>query len=125
MQTLVTIHSWTRWVVLAALIAGVVVGLLRYRARVEWNPSFYQLMVMVVDIQVAIGAVLWIFYDGWNRNFFFSVLHPVAMLLALGVAHAGFTIAKKRAELRSWLLMAIASAASLVFVIGAIPWDRL
>ncbi|MCP3998769.1 MAG: hypothetical protein GY722_27410 [bacterium] len=47
------------------------------------------------------------------------------MLLALAVAHLAFVFAKKRSEVRSWLLMAGASVVSLVLIIGAIPWDRL
>ncbi len=125
MQQLVTIHSWTRWLVLAALIAGLIVGVLRYRRAAAWSPHYYQLMVMVIDIQVAIGAAIWLFYDGWRRGFFFSVLHPVAMLLALAVAHIGFVVAKRRDEVRSWLLMTVVSAVSLALVIAAIPWDRL
>lgn len=125
METLVTIHSWTRWLVLVALIGGVVIGVLRYRSRAEWDPSFFQLAVMVVDIQVAIGLVIWIFDNGWSETFFFKVIHPVFMLLALGVAHMGLAISKKRKELRSWLIIAGSLAASLVLIVGAIPWDRL
>ena len=125
MQQLVTIHSWTRWLVLLALVAGMVVGLQRYRGKSEWSPHYYQLMVMVVDVQVAIGVAIWVFYDGWKRGFFFSILHPVSMLLALTVAHVAFVIAKKRTEVRSWLLMGAASIVSLVLIVGAIPWDRL
>lgn len=125
MQQLVTIHSWTRWLVLIVLIAGIAIGFMRYRRRTDWSPHYYQLMVMVVDIQVAIGAVIWLFYDGWKRGFFYSVLHPVSMLLALAVAHVAFVFAKKRNEVRSWLIMAGASVISLVLIVGAIPWDRL
>ncbi len=125
MQQLVTIHSWTRWLVLVALVAGIAIGFMRYRSKADWSPHFYQLMVMVVDIQVAIGVVIWLFYDGWKRGFLFSVRHPSSMLLALAVAHLAFVFAKKRSEVRSWLLMAGASVVSLVLIIGAIPWDRL
>jgi small basic protein len=125
LQTLVTIHSWTRWLVLVALLAGIAVGVLRYRAGREWSPYIYQPVVMVVDIQVAIGAVIWSFYDGWNRGFFFAVLHPMTMLLALAVAHVGYAIANKRDDARSWLIAGGASLVSLALIIGAIPWDRL
>ncbi len=125
MQQLVTIHSWTRWLVLVALGAGIVLGVVRFRRKRDWSPHYYQLMVMVVDIQVAIGAAIWLFYDGWRRGFFYSVLHPVSMLIALSVAHIGFAFAKRRAEMRSWLLMAGASAVALALIIAAIPWDRL
>ena len=125
MQQLVTIHSWTRWVVLIALVAGIVFGFLRYRNKSDWSPHYYQLMVMVVDVQVAIGVVIWLFYDGWKRGFFFSVLHPASMLLALAVAHVAFVLAKRRNDVLSWLVMAGASVVSLVLIIGAIPWERL
>lgn len=125
METLVTVHSWTRWLVLLALVAGIVFGLVRYLSKTEWDPRLFQLAVMVVDIQVAIGIVIWIFDDGWSETFFFKVLHPVFMLLALGIAHMGFAVAKKRNEVRSWLIVAGSFLASLVLIMGAIPWDRL
>lgn len=125
MQQLVTIHSWIRWLVLIALVAGMTLGFIRRRSEGEWSPHYYQLMVMVVDIQVAIGVSIWLFYDGWKRGFFFSVLHPVSMLLALAVAHGAFVIAKKRNDARAWLIMSTGSALSLALIVAAIPWDRL
>ena len=125
LQTLVTIHSWTRWLVLAALLGAIVLGYLRFRAKAEWSPHFHQVAVMVIDIQVAIGIVIWLFYDGAKRGFFYAVLHPVVMLLALGVAHATFGIAKKRDEPKSWLIAGLGSLASLALIVAAIPWDRL
>jgi hypothetical protein len=47
------------------------------------------------------------------------------MLLALGIAHAGFAIAKRRAERVSWLIATGAAILSLALVVGAIPWARL
>lgn len=125
MQTLVTIHSWVRWVVLAALVGGVVVGLLRYRSKAEWQEGLFQLAVMTVDIQVAIGIVIWIDQSGWTYTFFFKVLHPVFMLAALAVAHLGLVLAKRRADARSYLLAGGSFLLALVLIIGAIPWDRL
>ncbi len=110
---------------MVALVAGLAMGFMRHRSKSDWSPHYYQLMVMVVDVQVAIGVVIWLFYDGWKRGFFYSVRHPVSMLLALAVAHVAFVIAKRRTEVRSWLIMAVASAASLLLIVGAIPWDRL
>jgi len=125
LQTLVTIHSWTRWLVLAALVGAIVVGVVRFRAKAEWSPHLHQVAVMAIDIQVAIGAIIWLFYDGAKRGFFYAVLHPVAMLLALGVAHAGFAIAKRRDEPRSWVIATSAYSVALLLIVGGIPWDRL
>ncbi len=125
LQTLVTIHSWTRWLVLIALLGGVVLPYVRFRAKADWSPHVHQVAVMLVDVQVAIGIVIWLFFSGANRGFYFAVLHPVTMLLALGVIHVGFRIAKKRNETRSWLVAGVGSLVSLILIVAAIPWDRL
>ena len=125
METLVTVHSWVRWLVLIALVGGAVVGLHRYRSKEKWEAGIYQIGVMTVDIQVAIGLVVWIERKGWNYTFFFGVLHPASMILALVVAHVGLVLAKKRNDNRSYLFASGSFVAALVLIIGAIPWDRL
>ena len=125
MEALVTIHSWVRWLVLLALLAAAVFGVYRYRARVEFEPSLFQIAVMTVDIQVAIGIVIWIFDDGWSETFFFKVLHPAFMLLALAVAHMGLVVAKRRNDERSYLLVGGSSLLALLLIVMGIPWDRL
>jgi hypothetical protein len=124
-DALVTVHSWVRWLVLLALIGGAVVGLVRYRRRADWDGGIFQVAVMILDIQVAIGVVIWIVDKAWDETFFFKVLHPVSMLAALAVAHAGFAVAKRRADLRSNLLAGASLFVSLVLIVLAIPWDRL
>ena len=125
METLVTIHSWVRWLVLAALLAGAIVGIYRYRARADFEPSLWQIAVMTVDIQVAIGIVIWIVDNGWSETFFFKVLHPAFMLAALAVAHIGLAVAKRRNDARSNLLAGASSLVALLLIIMGIPWDRL
>lgn len=125
METLVTVHSWVRWLVLVALVGGIGVGIARYRSKDDWNASLFQLAVMVVDIQVTIGLAIYLFYDGWPRDTFYEIIHPGAMILALVVAHAGFAVAKKRKSTESWLIVSGSFAVSLILIIGAIPWERL
>ena len=125
MEALVTIHSWVRWLVLLALLAAAVLGIYRYRTRVEFEPSLFQIAVMTVDIQVAIGIVIWIFDDGWSETFFFKVLHPAFMLIALAVAHMGLVLAKRRNDERSYLLAGGSSLLALLLIVMGIPWDRL
>jgi hypothetical protein len=125
LETLVTVHSWVRWLVLSALAGGAGLGLIRYRNKANWESSVFQLGVMTVDIQIAIGIVIWFERKGWNYSFFFKVLHPVSMLAALAVAHVGLAVAKRRSDARSYLLAGGAFVLTLVLIIGAIPWDRL
>ncbi len=125
METLVTIHSWVRWLVLLALLAGAVTGIYRYRIRAGFEPSLFQIAAMTVDIQVAIGIVIWIVDDGWSETFFFKVLHPAFMLAALAVAHIGLAVGKRRNDVRSNVLAGGSSLLALVLVVMGIPWDRL
>jgi hypothetical protein len=124
-DTLVTIHSWVRWLVLAALLAAAILGIYRYRARARFEPSFFQLAVMTIDIQVTIGIVIWIVDDGWSETFFYKVLHPAFMLAALAIAHIGLAIAKRRDDLRSNLLAGGSALLALVLIVMGIPWERL
>lgn len=125
MQTLVTVHSWVRWLVLVAVVLGVVTSVVRYRSNAKWRESVFQLGVMTVDIQVLIGIAIWIERKGWNYSFFFKILHPSSMLLALVVAHLGLALAKRRSDVRSYLVIGGSFTISLVLIVAAIPWDRL
>ncbi|MDJ0497580.1 MAG: hypothetical protein QNJ89_07105 [Acidimicrobiia bacterium] len=125
METLVTIHSWVRWLVLLALLTGAVIGVYRYRAQAGFEPGLFQIAAMTVDIQVAIGIVIWIVDDGWSETFFFKVLHPAFMLAALAVAHIGLAVGKRRNDVRSNVLAGGSSLLALVLVVMGIPWDRL
>jgi hypothetical protein len=114
-----------RWLVLAALLATAILGIYRYRTRAGFESSPFQLAVMTVDIQVTIGIVIWIFDDGWSETFFYKVLHPAFMLVALAIAHMGLAIAKRRNDLRSNLLAGGSSLLALVLIVMGIPWERL
>lgn len=125
METLVTIHSWVRWLVLAALLAAAIFGINRYRTRAEFEPGLFQLAAMTVDIQVTIGIVIWVVDDAWSETFFYKVLHPAFMLAALAIAHIGLAIAKRRNDLRSNLFAGGSALLALVLIVMGIPWDRL
>ena len=125
METLVTVHSWLRWVVLVALLGGALLGFYRYRAGAAWEAGPFQIGVMTVDIQVTIGIVIWVFDDGWSETFFFKILHPAFMLAALAIAHLGLIMARRRDETRSYLFVGGTYLLSLLLIVAAIPWDRL
>ena len=125
MQTLVTIHSWFRWLVLLALVFGIGFGYLRFRAQRDWLPYVHQVVVMMVDVQVAIGVVIWVFFDGWRRGSFLAYVHPLTMLSALAVIQIAAAVAGRRQAVQSWLIVAGGSLVSLLLIVAAIPWDRL
>jgi len=129
MDTLVTVHSLLRWLVLLALIGGfvVAVGASRRPGEAFANPV-YSGVAMVLDLQVTIGLILWLFNNGWDQNAFMAYFHPVAMLAALGVTH--MAIVRGRGVARNDhaganRVVAIGLAIAFVLIVSAVPWDRL
>ena len=125
MDIIIDIHSWLRWLVLLALIGGAGIGFVRNSRGEPWQEGFFSLAVIVIDVQVLLGIIIWVFNSGWDQGFFFAVLHPLMMMAAVAVAHIGLVRARKRNDTRSNLIVAYAFVISFVFVVMAVPWDRL
>jgi hypothetical protein len=128
-DTVVTIHSIVRWIVIAALLGGGLAGLAAARRPdAPFQNAVYSIAVMILDVQVALGLVVYLFNEGWSEGGFIAVFHPIAMLLALGFAHA--MIARTRrtaAEGDAAAANRIAGAGLLVtlaIVFAAVPWQR-
>jgi len=124
-ETLVEVHSGVRWLVLLALLAGAVVGIYRARTGAAWESGLFQIGVIALDVQVLIGIVIWIVDDAWSETFFYKIIHPGVMLVALAVAHVGLVLAKRRDDDRSNMLTGGSFILALVMITAAIPWDRL
>jgi len=90
MLAMVTVHGLWRWVVLvAALLAIAGSKIAPDSGSGEWGGRTGLFYSVALDLQVLIGLVLWVLEAGWRLNPFFAYIHPVTMLLALSVAHAG------------------------------------
>ena len=114
MDIIIDIHSWLRWLVLLALIGGAGIGFVRNGRGEPWQEGFFSLAVIVIDVQVLLGIIIWVFNSGWDAGFFFAVLHPLLMLGALAIAHIGLVRARRRNDTRSNLIVAWAFTLSLV-----------
>ena len=125
METLVDIHSWLRWLVLLALGGGTIVGFVSATQKREWNDTAYAVAAIIVDVQVALGIILWIFNQGWELGFFIAVIHPILMLAAVAVAHITVKRARTQGGTPAHMTAGIGLAISLVLVVAAIPWQRL
>src|SRR3954451_12318487 len=75
-----------------------------------------------MDIQVVIGILVWIFGD-WDRNDNTLLwVHPVAMVIATGLAHAGRVMSERASGARSKGARGLAFfGASLLVILIAIP----
>lgn len=125
LDTLLTLHSWVRWLVLLGLVAGVGLGISRHLAGGGWEPGRFSAAVIALDVEVLIGIVLYLGNEGWDQGTFIAIVHPSLVLLALAVAHVGLGYAKRNAGGEPNKVVAYAFFVSVVLVVAAVPWDRL
>lgn len=114
---------------LVALIGGLVVAFAASRRPGEaFADPVFSGIAIVVDLQVTLGIVLWLFNSGWDQGFFIAVIHPIAMLLALGVTHMAIVRGRRTAKTNHAAgnrIVAMGMVIALVLVLAAVPWQRL
>ncbi len=123
-ETLVTIHSIWRWLVLVGLIAALVYGLSRRSDAPPLDKSTgrpFTFALIILDIQVLIGLLVWIAGSGWELNVFLAWIHPVGMILALGLGHALVGRAVRSGGTRGYRTAAFGIVGALIIVGGLIP----
>lgn len=124
MGWLVEAHSGLRWLVVAAAVVAVVVPLLaiaRPSLLGAVRPAVAAYAVLLT-LQVLIGVVLWVWQGRWDGgNAFFSFVHPVAMLLGTGLAHAGLARVRRAEGAAVARAGAVFSVLSLIVVTAAVP----
>lgn len=125
METIVDIHSWLRWLVLLALVPGTILGFVWAATKRAWMDVPYAVAAIIVDVQVTLGIILYIFNQGWELGFFIAVIHPVLMLAAVAVLHITVKRARTQGGPPAHSTAAIGLLITLVLVVGAIPWQRL
>lgn len=124
MDILIEAHSGLRWLVLGALIAVIVVGFLRSGTPDSPDDRWLSWVMILFDVQVTIGLILYLFNQGWEQGGFIAVFHPLAMLAALGAFHVGIAQGRRLGGGAGWRRTALLTLASLVLVIAGIPWHR-
>jgi mono/diheme cytochrome c family protein len=140
---LLFVHSWLRWLVLAAAVAVVVRGILGARRGSAWTPvdeRVHKAAVGLFDLQFLIGLVLYLFLSPLPRAFlaagagrmkdatlrFFTIEHAFGMILALALIHVGRARSRKATEAaqkhgRAWKL----TAGALFVALASTPWPGL
>lgn len=135
--TILTLHSWVRWLV---LITGVLaVGRAIRARRAGWTAAddragFW--FVMMLDLQVLIGLLLYVWLSPVTHQAFrdigatmksrslrfWAVEHIFGMVLALALAHIGRVRIRKADISRRGRLAVIFFALALVAILASIPW---
>ena len=73
--------------------------------------------MVLLDIHVSVGIVLYVVGQWWGADLLLSVVHPVLALAALAVGHIGLGRARRESNPRH---AAMGMAAALVLVTAAI-----
>jgi hypothetical protein len=141
-STLLIIHSYLRWLVLAAGLVAVVKMANGYARQAAYEPSdarISRIFVGVFDLQFLVGLILYgvspltrgamkdmstAMTDPHVR--FFVAEHPLLMFIALCVAHASVVFARKAPTHRAkFMRSALGFAFSLGLILAGIPWFRM
>lgn len=128
-------HSSLWWfflLVLLTIITKLVVGLYSGRIRSTFDEGIILCYVMLMRLQLVVGLILYFAYSPYTRHFtfdmsnsqerFWSVEHPLLMLLSVGAAEVGYSRGKKSKKPKPQIIWL---GLSLIFMLMGIPWDRV
>jgi hypothetical protein len=140
--TILMLHSYTRWLVLAAMLYALVRSWWGVIGKREWtraDSTSAMAYTILISIQFLLGIVLLFLPEGlpqlaWQdfassikvRDLrFFGLEHPVQMIIALTVVHLGAARARKaNPSAKQFRWAAICFTISAVLILAAIPWWR-
>ncbi len=125
-DTLVTVHSIWRWLVLVGLVVALVYGFSRSSDAPPLEKSTarpFTFALILLDIQVLIGLLVWIAGSGWDLGVFRAWIHPAGMLIALGIGHAVVGRATKSGTPSAYRTAAYGILVTLAIVAATIPRD--
>src|SRR5512138_1888884 len=140
---LIVLHSWIRWAVIIIGLTAVFRAIAARSSGRAWNATdnaagrFY---TIALDLQVLIGLVLYVFASpivaAARQNMavsmandttrFWLVEHPVAMILALALAHVGRArMRRATADRVRFSRIAVFHGLSVLLVIIGTPWPGM
>jgi hypothetical protein len=137
---LLFLHSWLRWVVLAAGVAAVFSALGKDTRAVQGAERWGLIFMIALDTQLLLGLLLYGLFSPMTgqamQDFgaamgnpvlrFWAVEHLTLMMGAVVLAHVGRVLARKTTDIerrRKRLLVCFAIA--LLLVLAGIPWPGM
>ena len=115
MNFLLETHSGLRWLVLAALVAMLVIGLARWNRDSSHHPVLVRVSSIMLDVQVLLGIILLIVDQTWDDLF-----HPVVMLIAASVFKVGKIRSAKVKEPTGGRRLTVVTVLTLVLILVGI-----
>jgi hypothetical protein len=134
-----TLHSFTRWLVLISLIIAVIVAFIGWKRKRPFTKRDNIIRILTLSsahIQFSLGVILYFTspITGYfvrhfseavhNRGMrFFGMEHVTMMVIAVAMITHGSTVAKKRpADHEKFKAMAIWYTIALIIIFLSIPW---
>jgi hypothetical protein len=129
MDAIVSVHGALRWPVLLAGLAALLIGLMGWLGTGPTDRPARKVMLiyaLALDLQVLLGIGIWVAEQRWaggGRQFQYE--HPIAMLLALLVAHFAAARARRSTHpTNAARVRTFGSTLSLLLILAAIPWQN-
>lgn len=137
------VHSWFRWIVLAAGVRILFTSLLGWILSRNWDSTNTKTLFLFNEVlmyQVGMGIALYGFLSplpklGWQDwpNFlhdpilrFWTMEHPMGMLLGLAIFQIGRRVTLKMVKIENrFRTLAITLILSLMIILCTIPWPFL
>jgi hypothetical protein len=127
LDLLINIHSVFRWVVLLTAVLAIGVAMMSATGTRRWGvigdrSSLF--FTIAMDVQFLIGLLVWVLGQRWQGDVGLGWLHPLAMLVAVALAHVGRARADRDRDATSTdkgRQAAIFFTASLLVILIAIP----
>jgi hypothetical protein len=127
LDTILTLHSYFRWFVLAFAIAAIVLAVLSASGSRPWDMLTDRaslLYTVVLDIQFLIGLLLWVVEQRWQIADVITWAHPLAMVAAIALAHIGRSRSDAAPTDRArGAQTALFFGASVLVILFSIPWS--
>lgn len=93
--TLQAVHPWLGYLVSVVVLGAAMIAFRSAKDASEFRPGPYSLAMVLLDIHVTLGIVLYAVGGYWEARPEIAYLHPILALAALGVGHALLARAKR------------------------------
>ncbi len=86
--TLVNVHPWLGYLVSVVVLGSALIAFRSAKDASEFKPGPYSLAMVLLDVHVTLGIVLYAVGGYWDARPEVAYLHPALALAALGIGHA-------------------------------------
>jgi hypothetical protein len=90
------VHMWLAYATTAVVLIAALLGFGRAKDAREFSAGAYAFPMVLLDIVVTLGLILYVVSQAWSGRPEIAYLHPLLAVIALGIGHALLGRAKKQ-----------------------------